>query len=280
MPEKGRKEVVKMTRVRMMLVFLALLGVLTLCSSAWADLTPVSSWKFDEGMGTTAYDSYGNNDGTLVNNPVWDTGLVNSSLYFERGKYVEIPDSDDLDFTTSLSIEACVKADYPLPHSPNNDHQIVSKSSGCCDSYMLFYGWGNDLIFCIRTDESGFVGQAYNVPDHDSWHHFVATWDGSYMRLYVDGNKVLGKDGFYDRPATGTISPNTTPLRIAKSGRATGPYQANFYGWIDEVAVYDRALTDSEVQDRYLTVIPAPGALVLGSIGVGLVGWLCRRRTV
>ena len=238
----------------MTVCFVAVLGLLALCGSAWAVEGMVSYWKLDEGSGTMAYDSVGDNHGTLFNGPVWDTGIVNNALYFERGKYVEIPDSDDLDFTTSLSIEAWVKADYPLPHLPHNDHQLVSKSSGCCDSYMLFYGWGNDLIFDIRTNESGFVGQGYNVPNHDSWHHFVATWDGSYMRLYVDGVKVLGKDGYYDRPATGTISPNNTPLRIAKSGRATGPYQANFYGWIDEVAVYNRALTGSEIWNSYVSV--------------------------
>ena len=107
----------------MTVFFVAVAGLLALCSSAQAVEGMVSYWKFDEGIGITAYDCWGDNHGTLVNDPIWATGEVNNALYFERGKYVEIPDSDDLDFTTSLSIEAWVKAN--LNKSLNTPLSII-----------------------------------------------------------------------------------------------------------------------------------------------------------
>ncbi|MHC4158980.1 MAG: hypothetical protein ACYSSO_07855, partial [Planctomycetota bacterium] len=63
----------------------AIMGLLALCGSALAADSNglIAHWKFDEGSGSTAYDSAGDNDGTLVNGPVWTTGQIGGALSFD-----------------------------------------------------------------------------------------------------------------------------------------------------------------------------------------------------
>ncbi|MHC4889517.1 MAG: hypothetical protein ACYTEO_08660, partial [Planctomycetota bacterium] len=79
-----------MNRVRTSL-FLAVVGVLVLCGSARSVEDMVSHWKFDEGSGTTAYDSAGSNDGTIYG-ASWLDGIIDGALDFDgSGDYVDAP---------------------------------------------------------------------------------------------------------------------------------------------------------------------------------------------
>ena len=84
-----------------------------------------------------------------------------------------------------------------------------------------------------------------NVND-GQWHHVAGVYDGANMFLYVDGTLDVSQ------PATGSIAQNSAPLRIganASDGEdGTGYY---FNGLIDEVSIYNRALTASEIQAIY-----------------------------
>src|SRR3989339_107159 len=75
--------------------------------------SPIGEWRFEEGTGTTAADtSGGNNNGILVNSPTWLNGKVGKALQFDGlNTYVTISDSNVLDLTTGISIEAWVKTD-------------------------------------------------------------------------------------------------------------------------------------------------------------------------
>ena len=72
----------------------------------------------------------------------------------------------------------------------------------------------------------------------NTWSHVAVTWDGSIMRLYINGVEAASKS------RTGTLQSTTTPLRIGNNS----PYGEFFVGLIDEVRIYNRALSSAEIQ--------------------------------
>ena len=86
--------------------FLSIAAVIVLFSGqiALADPNLVAYWMFDEGTGTTAYDSKGDNDGNLMNGPVWTTGQIDGGLSFDgTNDYVNVNNSASLSFSQSSS---------------------------------------------------------------------------------------------------------------------------------------------------------------------------------
>ncbi|GAG43024.1 unnamed protein product, partial [marine sediment metagenome] len=120
---------------------IAMLGFLALCSSTLAlgDTGLLAHWKFDEGSGTTAYDSVGGNDGTLINGPVWATGQLDGALEFDGGgDYVDVGDKPSLDITgDQITVMAWFKP--ATTGAGNINRQIVSKWLGTDSAYHLGY---------------------------------------------------------------------------------------------------------------------------------------------
>src|ERR1700741_3620737 len=83
----------------------------------------------------------------------------------------------------------------------------------------------------------------------NAWSHVALTWDGSIMRLYINGVEAANK------ARTGTLQSTTTPLRIGTNS----PYGEFFQGLIDEVRIYTRALSAAEIQTDMSTPIGQTG---------------------
>src|SRR3989339_1824619 len=206
--------------------------------------SPIGEWRFEEGTGTTAADtSGGNNNGILVNSPTWLNGKVGKALQFDGlNTYVTISDSNVLDLTTGISIEAWVKTDV-ITTDGGPTRRVLDKGV-----YVLAASDQAYFKVVIGGANKG-VGKAWTSADVNSWHHLIGTYDGATVKLYQDGT-LAGQTS-----ATGNIDVNGNPLIIGRQG--TSP-AGRFDGVIDEVKIYNRALTDAEVLEHYQGSTPPP----------------------
>lgn len=227
----------------------------------------ISWWKFDETSGTTADDFWGSNDGTLYNmdDSDWVTGKIGNALSFDGANdYVDCGNDSSLDITDVITIEAWIKTTKTLG-------DIVTKRESPYTPYGLFVSsstlWFRVYDGVTKTDIRGIT----NVCD-GSWHYVVATYDGTNISLYVDGEM--------DRAPVQHLSGMKTsayPLCIGK-----GHIAGYFDGVIDDVRIYNRALSADDIQANYeygQAVIPEPAAIFLFSAGLaGLAGLKLKRK--
>ncbi len=218
--------------------------LLTAAAPAGADLLPVGAWPLNEGKGTVAYDYSGRHDnGSVEGLAQWTRGRFQGALGFNGDDAaVNVPDSPVLE-PASVSVSAWIDASA----SPGSYRYVVAKGANGCfsASYGLYTGSTGGLEFYVSTDE----GLSWTVsPDagrgewNGQWHNVVGTYDGSSVRLYVDGRQV------------GSGTPDTAPIAYGlptSNDLAIGDYPwcpaSDFNGTIDEVKVFNRALGPQEI---------------------------------
>jgi hypothetical protein len=210
----------------------------------------VGCWKFDEGSGVTAVDSSSNGNNGVIVNQTYSTDTISQSLSSfslrfnttQEGyaySYVTIPDSPSLRPSSGLTLAAWVKTDtyhYSVRH-------IISKQygDGASDSYMLYYYSGN-LVFVFQSGVGGVWSIQTGTPTDNVWHHIVATYDMSSMRLYVDGVEKTSM------ATTESILYDNKPVLIgADCNNAEHISDEGWDGFIDEVLIYNRALSQAEI---------------------------------
>jgi hypothetical protein len=245
------------------LIFAAFSATVTM-----ADLTDglVAYWPLDDGSGDVARDATGNgHDGTLQGGPVWtgDSKMGTGALTFDgTDDLVRIP-SFDVTGGNGITI-ACWFITGNLD-TPGNDPRMVSKAVGGSNDEHWFMlsssreGGIKILRFRLKTD--GATGELKAHPDGvidlDVWIHAVASWDGSTMRVYKNGVEVgsLAKGGVLD------VDP-TVEMAIGSQPATTDARP--FDGTIDDVAIWNRALTQDEINELMATGIPVVSAVEPG----------------
>ncbi|OGS34324.1 MAG: hypothetical protein A2474_07610, partial [Elusimicrobia bacterium RIFOXYC2_FULL_34_12] len=203
----------------------------------------VGNWRFEENAGTTASDSSGNNNsGTLTNSPQWVTGITGNALQFNGGNYVSIADSSSLNPVTALTMEAWFKKTEDVSYQ-----RVLGKSNYPNWDYAIFFGNTGSLQACIGIGGSLKYSTITPALSVGTWYHVAVTYEGTAIRLYING-ELQGTTS-----ASGNIDNHGTTLCIGKDGGSGGN---NFSGIIDEVKIYNRALTASEVLAEYNSAIP------------------------
>jgi glucose/arabinose dehydrogenase/PKD repeat protein len=245
---------------RLCAILLAVLVFGQMGSSA-ATTGLVAAYPFNEGSGTTVSDLSGNNNTGAISGATWSTtGKFGKSLSFtaSRKAYVSIPDSASLHLTTSMTLEAWVNPSNPT----TNWRTVMLKERPGSLAYALYGSNGSNRP----------VGQVYTTAEQNSagpaqiavnkWTFLAATYDGSSLKLYVDGTQVSTVAG------SGTIATSSGLLKIG--GNAI--WGEWFNGLIDEIRIYNRALTAGEIQGDMNTPVVQDTSPPSTPAGLGTTG--------
>lgn len=221
----------------------------------------VAQWKMDEGTGTILTDETDNNNDGAITGASWVDGKFGKALLLGGGtKYVQVPDSDTLE-SPEVTVEAWVKSANP----GGNFRYIIGKGARNCNfaSYSLYTSNAGlpsgqiGLAFYISDDitykESPNAGPG--VWDN-KWHYVVGTYDGTTIRLFVDGFEV----------GSGTSTPmgiyyGYSPSDDLFFGKFGGLCTLPYTGLVDEVTIWDIALPAYDIQQHYLCSETGPVAL-------------------
>jgi len=214
--------------------------VLSIAGNASAEL--VAYWKFDEGSGTIAYDSSGNgNDGTFNGDPQWVPGHFGYALEFDgSGDWLDCGTDPSLGITGAVSISAWIKVS-----AQGVDHKIGGNQDGANGGYKMTVYSNNKVEFEIRTSSNSDVLNrdvgGGTILEVDVWYHVAGVYslEDGYIRTYVDG--VLDRELL----TTQALGASPGSFKIGCEPFTTGSY--NFNGVMDDVRLYNHALTEGEI---------------------------------
>ena len=236
----------------------------------------VAHWKLDESSGSTAEDSVGTNDGTVYGNPTWTAGRVDGALDLDGGGDYILASSAGPLAGGSVTVSAWIKVTGLTGYW----NPVLTQHDAANDGYY-FYIYEDEPAFTIMVGGVSALASSPEAIGWNEWHHLAGTNDGSTVRLYVDGSAKA--------------SASSAGLTGVEYGLYIGcDYSsfAYFSGYIDDVRIYNRTLSDYEFgissnsQDRWgekdswrasvyvdgspgwddSGIIPNPGAIVFNEI--------------
>lgn len=191
------------------------------------------AWSLDENKGTEAADSGPNHkDLTLSEGTAWTSGVQGSALKFNgEGQYAET-NGPVIDTTGDYTVSAWATLDA----LPGNYATLVSQDGRRQENpFYLQYGQG---AFAFSTPGANRARLEIK-PELGQWYHVVGVRSGDEIKLYVDGKLAA-------TAAAGTADVSTGSLSVGRAKWSGG--NTDFWnGSIDQVKVYDKALTDQEV---------------------------------
>ena len=203
---------------------------------------PVGYWRLQETSGTVAADSSGNgNPGTYAGGfTLGETGPFGTEtgvLFNGTSGYVTVPSASVLQLTSPFTLEIWASV----------------SSLGISNTYVLDKDDDYAIIFGYSTYDYAFYSLATGSPSDSTttipisdtnWHYIVITYDGTTMVGYLDSEQKFSVS------ATFTCTTTTTPLTIACTD-SSGSYTNSFAGALAECAVYDKALSATQVAAHY-----------------------------
>jgi hypothetical protein len=215
---------------------LAFLGLPQATVTSAADSSLVGWWKLDETSGIVAHDSSGyGNDGILFGDPQWGGG----GLEFDGdGDYVDCGDDPILNIAGSVTITGWIRLD-----GPGDDRKIAGNQDGITGGYKLGV-YGDQVEFEIRTADSAAVLNRNvgggTILEQGAYHHVAGVYSqGDSIRTYVNG--VLDRELL----TAGVLGTSRGTFKLGRE-----PFSDSYFwlGLMDDVRVYNRALSQGEIQ--------------------------------
>jgi glucose/arabinose dehydrogenase/PKD repeat protein len=205
----------------------------------------VGGWRLDEGAGTSTADVSGNGiTGTLVGGPAWSAGVRGNALTFAgTTQYVNLGNPAALQLTGSMTLSAWIR----ISSNPGDDGAIVAKLGGAGWQLKTSPDTGvRTAAIQISSNGSDSI-QRYSstVLQAGTWYHLAGVFDAAARTLSVYVNGVLDNGVL-----SGTVPAAqwNDPEAVNIAQRAGFPGTFNFLGAIDEVHVFNRALSAAEIQ--------------------------------
>ena len=198
----------------------------------------VAHYTFDEGSGTTAGDSSAtNNDGTLLDSPVWASGKIGSGALDFSGDFdrVEAADNVALDYSGDFSVSFW----FNSTQTPGGSARLVGQSAGS-DGFVIYTDSSGDINWMVAGG-GGSTTLGAAAPLDGNWHLVTAVRSGDNFELFIDGTSTATSTA-----VVGDASSSET-LRIGSSSASSSEYD----GLLDDVRIYDRALSVSDVTELY-----------------------------
>ncbi|WP_297696753.1 DUF2341 domain-containing protein, partial [uncultured Eudoraea sp.] len=248
-------------------------GALQALGSTTVEITPVNetptfidgafgNWNFDEGSGDSSAEgaigistaTLGSTTGADANDPTWTSGVFGQALQFDGvDDYVEVADAPGIDITgPEFSASLWIKPD----RGPGTEDMFFMKGdrtgTGNVNYYLSWKDTGK-MTWAFKSD-GGFEYIDFDVtlPTVDQWNHVAVVFDRPTVSIYINGTEYsssVATGGTMDKD----LVANDDPLWIG-AGRdggnlvTPGNFSAPFSGAIDELALFDRALTAAEIE--------------------------------
>ena len=231
-------------------------------SAALWSATPIAYWRLDETNGPTVFDLVSGHNGTASGSLTFGvpgalTNDLDAAFHFEAGGSNKV----DVSYVPELNAAAFSFELWARVTGGSNTYRspLTSRDDSPTRGYICYAASNNRWEFWTGTGASGswhvLSGPAVAF---GQWTHLAGTFDGTNKVLYVNGLPAVS--------ATATFAPNQgRPLRIG-GGATESAGNYFFTGDVDEVVIYDHALTAAQVQQHY------QAAPLLPKVGVEPVG--------
>ncbi len=233
-------------------------------SGPTADITSnlAAHWRFNENGGTVANDSSGNsNTGTLTNSPAWSSsGADGGAVLFDGvDDYVSVSNSTSLNISgTAFSIAFWLNTpQQPIWSGAVTLAKPWDIGAGTAPYYQYAIDSSNYAVSFRYGNGTTLYDFKIANPQPNEWHHFAFTFNGTHVVGYRDGVEHLSV------PQTATIVARGHPLLIgAVTTAGDNPYQ----GYLDDVRIYGRALSATDIAAVYAIGSAATGTGAGGTI--------------
>lgn len=202
--------------------------------------TPVFHWPLDETSGTVAH-AWGGSPGQLVGGVVWDPtgGHHQGAARFDGvDDRILLGPCDITTGTGAMTISFWTKADFVT----GMERTLIAKATGPqASDHIWSIAFVNATALRFRLKAGGSTTELATPPSSlfgGNWYHIVALYDGAQMRLYLNGGLMQ------TAPKAGLVGLHPqSPASVGALSTGTQP----FSGWVDDVRIYDRALSEAEI---------------------------------